>query len=63
MGSEWHVMRMNAARKRNAAQRHERKATQFWAEAARLEAEAARFKAEGDAEPVETPLERPRRAS
>ena len=60
MGSEWHILVMNAARKRLAAQRHERKARDFWAESARLTAEAARLKASESPEP---PLERPRRAS
>ena len=60
MGSAWHIMIMNAARKRQAAQRLERKAQEFWAESARLDAEAARLKASESPEP---PLERPRRAS
>jgi hypothetical protein len=48
-------MVMVAARKRAAAQRHERLALEFWAESARLTAEAAQLTAEHPAEFAETP--------
>ena len=62
--SEWQVKNMNAARKRLAAQRLERKAQVLWAESARLEAEVLRLRAaEAASGSPEPPLERPRRAS